>query len=444
MDIRSITTDPAGWACRRRELVGRSRLFLGRVRSRVDRRDRVPAERLWTNLATPGSDLVDLLRLGVFCVRAFAAGPDQRRHAVWRPVDDPRLCAEAVRNGLTRGHQRCLAAQCPAGFAAVIAGIGSVPDCACRVSSRRRRLQSEPSVDCQRPESGSRRPGGHCLPWPPARLCPRDVRRVVLDGPAGHPTKPGLGTPRGGRCDGSLWRLCLLRRSHEIVRCTRSKASRTTCLTKALSRRRRDGTAEFRRRGRPLRPTERDYQQNYLLSEWQLPEKPELLISAAANVSKFGAAPTGQNVLPFVISAKEIRFTNGRTLTPIGSLVGPGAGELPVTGEGMGFRTKAERRSLGGRARLSAWHDGRRNLKNLTFRLMCDEWSRILTVDGQAHHHTNTHVACTLQPAPWGLATEPGMSWRSPSLRDRSLSRLRTPTFAGIPPGDSSQVRSST
>jgi hypothetical protein len=110
---------------------------------------------------------------------------------------------------------------------------------------------------------------------------------------------------------------------------------------------------------------ERGYATGYLFSRWDLPERPELIVGAAANVSSpFGAAPAGQNVLPFSISAREIRFSNGRTLSPVPAMA-PAAPELP-TGEGAGFQMEELVAALENGGSWVRWNNGPRNLRNLT------------------------------------------------------------------------------
>lgn len=62
--------------------------------------------------------------------------------------------------------------------------------------------------------------------------------------------------------------------------------------------------------GRSRGAAERPSKPEYLLSQSTSPELPTLLVCAAANVSGFGNAPAGHNVLPFVLSPSEIGFTN--------------------------------------------------------------------------------------------------------------------------------------
>lgn len=67
----------------------------------------------------------------------------------------------------------------------------------------------------------------------------------------------------------------------------------------------RDPGSRLGARRRPSEP-------RYLLSQSSPPELPTLLVCAAANVSGFGNAPAGHNVLPFVLSPREIGFTDGQ------------------------------------------------------------------------------------------------------------------------------------
>lgn len=65
----------------------------------------------------------------------------------------------------------------------------------------------------------------------------------------------------------------------------------------------RDPSTRLGARQRPPEP-------RYLLSQSAPPELPLFLVCAAANVSGFGNAPAGHNVLPFVLSPREIGFTD--------------------------------------------------------------------------------------------------------------------------------------
>ena len=114
------------------------------------------------------------------------------------------------------------------------------------------------------------------------------------------------------------------------------------------------------RKNAGLSVSERDDRLGYLWPGWTFPERPELIISAAANISTFGGSPAGQNVLPFAISQHEIGFTNG--WRPGGSYrvdMDPGVGPRLATG-----RLVSACWNGGHKVRL--YKSGRRNLPNLT------------------------------------------------------------------------------
>jgi hypothetical protein len=110
-----------------------------------------------------------------------------------------------------------------------------------------------------------------------------------------------------------------------------------------------------------LAVSDRDYAPAYVWSGWKLPERPELIIAAAATISTYGAAPAGENVLPFVLSKREMGFSNGWR---------PGENVTAVErkpGVGARFDTGALIDACrNGKRGWRPWRNGARNLPNLT------------------------------------------------------------------------------